>query len=206
MKMPQSYNIEEKIYMVKLVKETIKKVIHNENIELPSDCPQKLKEKGACFVTIEKFVEGKKHLRGCIGTLFAYRPLIEDLIENSINAAFYDPRFPPLSSEELKNIEVEISILTNPKMLKFSGYKELLEKLNPPQDGVILSKSGKRATFLPSVWEHFKTDTGYYKEGFLTELCLKAGLMPSAWREEGCEIQIYHSIIIKESELRKYIK
>ena len=195
----QEYTTEEKRHMLKLAREVIVKTLQKKKIEVPKDCPAKLKEKGAVFVTLEKDAAGEKHLRGCIGSLVAYRPLVEDLIENAVNAAFYDPRFEPVAEEELKNIEIEISVLTKPAELKFSNAEDLIRKLNAPEDGVVLSKGGKRATFLPVVWEHFKTNGRYYKEGFLTELCLKAGLMPYSWKE-GCKIEIYHAILVRENE------
>ena len=185
-----------------MARETIISTLQKKEIAIPKDCPAKLKEKGAVFVTLEKNIAGKKHLRGCIGSLTAYRPLVEDLIENSINAAFYDPRFEPVIAEELENVEIEISVLTKPVQLQFSDYNDLLKKIKAPEDGIILSKEGKRSTFLPVVWEHFKTNGRYYKEGFLTELSLKAGLMPNAWKEKECKIEIYHAILIREDEFK----
>jgi len=197
----QEYSVKEKKYMLKIARESIKNSLEGKETRIPKDCPKKLMEKGACFVTLEKISEGERHLRGCIGSLTAYKPLIEDIIENASKSAFYDPRFDPVAEEELEHIEIEISILTKPVPLKFTDYKNLIKKLNAPSDGVILSKGSRVATFLPIVWEHFKTDAGYYKEGFLTELCLKAGLMPSAWKE-GVKIEIYHAILLREDDFK----
>ncbi|MBW3023277.1 AmmeMemoRadiSam system protein A [Candidatus Woesearchaeota archaeon] len=197
----QEYSAEEKKYMLATARETIKKLLDGREflMKVPEDCPERLKEKGAAFVTLEKIVGAEKQLRGCVGYLEATEPLIKNIIRNSANAAFNDSRFDPLSTEEFDKIEIEISVLTAPVPLKYSGYNDLLNKVNAPNDGVILSKGSRRATFLPSVWEHFKTDGKYYKEGFLKELCLKAGLMPNAWKED-VQIEIYHAILIKEND------
>ena len=203
----QEYSEKEKKYMLITARETIRKALESKNykipaeIEIPRDCPPKLRERGAVFVTLEKIIGGEKHLRGCIGSLFARQPLIADIIEHSMNAAFHDLRFGALKNEEFSDIEIEVSVLTNPVPLEFSDYKDLLEKLNAPEDGVILLKGYGRATFLPIVWEHFKTRDGYDKERFLSELSLKAYLGPDAWKQ-GCKIEIYHAILVREDEFK----
>ena len=121
---------------------------------------------GAVFVTIKE----RGELRGCIGSVIAHRPLIEDLIENAKAAAFYDPRFPPLSEREFDNITLEISILSEPKPLLYKDIKDLKEKITPKRDGVILKYRSNQATFLPQVWEELDFDS------FFSHLCIKAGL------------------------------
>lgn len=147
-----------------------------------------LKQLQACFVTLT--LHGK--LRGCIGSLMAHRSLLEDLVHNAKAAAFHDPRFPPLQKEEWTETKVEISLLTQPKLLAYSSFEELEKKLIPYQHGVILELDGKRATFLPQVWEQLPT----FNE-FMVHLCKKAGLNPSQLRTLP-QIQIYEAIKIKE--------
>lgn len=123
-----------------------------------------LKNSSATFVTLT--LDGK--LRGCIGTLYAYRSLLEDLISNSYAAAFEDPRFYELSFEEFKKVNIEISILTTPIEIIYKDLQDLKSKLKPNIHGVILQHNGKRSTFLPQVWEQLPTF-----EDFFAHLCYK---------------------------------
>ena len=132
---------------------------------------KQLKKEGAAFVTLNRHGQ----LRGCIGSLQAYRPLIEDVAENAFNAAFRDPRFPPLTPEETHGLTVEISVLTPPEPLSDCTTPEaLLRQLHPFEDGLIIDDGLHRATFLPSVWEQLPD-----KVQFLTHLMAKAGM--TAW-------------------------
>ena len=131
--------------------------------------PQVLDEVGACFVTLEK--EGK--LRGCIGSIVGYRSLIEDLLTNAQKAAFADPRFKPVTNEELEKLDIDVSILSNPKLIKFEDESDLLNQMEPEKDGIIIRDGKHQAVFLPSVWEQLPD-----KKEFLNALKLKAGLRP----------------------------
>lgn len=136
----------------------------------------------ATFVTLS--LDGQ--LRGCIGSLHAYRPFLEDLIGNAKAAAFDDPRFYPLSQEEFLHVSIEISLLSTPCALNYTDSADLKSKINVGVDGVILQKAGRKATFLPQVWEQLPSF-----ELFFSHLCQKAGL------DEGClsshpEIWVYH--------------
>ncbi len=129
----------------------------------------KLKEKGATFVTI---TIGKDNtLRGCIGSLEAYRPLYEDIILNARAAALHDPRFVPLSKKEYDDIKIEVSLLSEPKVLIYKDIDELKQKIKPYHDGVILKFGNHQATFLPQVWEQLPDF-----DMFFAHLCQKAGL------------------------------
>ena len=131
--------------------------------KLLKDFP-KLKNIGATFVTLT--LDGQ--LRGCIGTLYAYRSLLDDLISNSYAAAFEDPRFYELSLEEFEKINVEISILTAPIEIIYKDLEDLKSKLKPNIHGVILQYHGRKSTFLPQVWEQLPTF-----EDFFAHLCHK---------------------------------
>ncbi|BAF70703.1 AmmeMemoRadiSam system protein A [Nitratiruptor sp. SB155-2] len=126
-----------------------------------------LAKPGAVFVTINE----RSSLRGCIGSLVAHRPLIDDLIENAKAAAFGDPRFPPLSPEEFDKITIEISLLSEPKPLEYRDIEDLRAKIRPGIDGVVLKLDGRQATFLPQVWEELNDF-----DQFFAHLCMKAGL------------------------------
>ena len=140
-----------------------------------------LKEKRGVFVTLT--INGQ--LRGCIGNIHPIMLLYEAVIKNAVNAAYSDPRFPPLTKEEAAELEIEISILTEPVKLNYTDETDLLEKLNHEQ-GIIIKKGFATATFLPQVWEQIPN-----KEEFLTHLCLKANLSPNAWKDSSIEMYAY---------------
>ena len=134
--------------------------------------PEELTQPGATFVTVEQ--EGR--LRGCIGSLRAHRPLVEDLARNAFRAGFEDPRFQPLKSEEMGRINWSVSILSKPKQILFRDETDLLSRLKPRVDGLIISDMGQRATFLPQVWEQLPDPSV-----FLAHLKRKAGLAQDHW-------------------------
>jgi len=134
-----------------------------------------LRESGATFVTLLRSGE----LRGCIGTLEAWRPLGEDLAANAVAAAFRDPRFPPLKPGEFPGIAVEVSLLSAMETLRFDDEAGALSQLRPDIDGIVLQYGSHRSTFLPQVWQQLP-DPGE----FLAQLKYKAGLPPDFWHEE----------------------
>ena len=134
------------------------------------------------FVTLK--ISGQ--LRGCIGSLVGYEPVVEGIRSNAINAAFRDPRFRPLSEGELERLRIEISILTAPQPLDYDGADDLTAKLRPHIDGVTIRKGFASATFLPQVWEQLPD-----VQVFLSHLCSKAGLAGDAWRRGDLEVETY---------------
>ena len=137
-----------------------------------SQYSEKLQENRAAFVTLEI----SKRLRGCIGSLLAYRPLVEDVSSNAFSAAVKDPRFNPLTIPEYQQLEIHISILSPPEQMTFDSEQSLLNQIQPGIDGIILTDQGHRATFLPSVWDSLPD-----KELFISELKQKAGLNKNHW-------------------------
>lgn len=137
---------------------------------------------GASFVTLT--IHGE--LRGCIGALEPYQPLAEDVREHAVAAALEDYRFPQVQEAELPRISIEISRLTVPVPLDYSTPEDLLAKLHPGVDGVILRDGFHRATFLPQVWEKIPE-----KEAFLANLCYKMGASPNSWKRKHMEVLIY---------------
>lgn len=135
----------------------------------------KIQAHGASFVTLKE----TNQLRGCIGTLDAYRPLIQDIAENAYAAAFKDPRFPAVKHIEEPLIHISVSILSAAEEITFKSEKDLLEQLRPNQDGLILKYKKNKGTFLPSVWKQLNTPTS-----FLNQLKLKAGLAENFWHDE----------------------
>ncbi len=141
-----------------------------------------LREQGASFVTLT--IHGE--LRGCIGALEAYQPLVDDVREHAVAAAMQDPRFPPVSESELNRISIEVSHLSAPRELKYSNSDDLLEKLTPHVDGVILKHGQRKATFLPQVWEKLPEPSV-----FLDQLCYKMGASPELWRNTKLQVYTY---------------
>ena len=127
---------------------------------------------GASFVTIKM----NGNLRGCIGTLEAYRSLSEDVWQNACGAAFRDPRFRPLSSNELPRIDIEVSVLSQPDRISFTDERHALSQLRPHIDGVIFQYGNKRSTFLPQVWEQLPDAVA-----FMAQLKQKAGVAADFW-------------------------
>ena len=127
---------------------------------------------GASFVTLHRNGE----LRGCIGSREAYRPLLLDVAENAFAAAFRDPRFAPLKPAEFESLSVDISVLSQPETLACESRRELLDRMRPGIDGLILTFGARRGTFLPSVWQQIP-EAG----GFLRALKQKAGLSRDFW-------------------------
>lgn len=141
-----------------------------------------LQARHGTFVTLHLYGE----LRGCIGSLIAEEPLVEGVRRNAINAAFQDTRFSPLTATELDEVDIEVSVLTAPAPLEYSDGGDLVAKLRPNIDGVIISQGYARATFLPQVWEQLPEPAE-----FLAHLCRKAGLAMDAWRNGNLQVSTY---------------
>ena len=147
------------------------------------DLAEKLAQPRACFVTLTKDHE----LRGCVGTIFPRLPLGEAVIWAGRSAAVEDHRFPPVKPEELEHLEIEVSVLTLPSRLKFTSPDDLLAKLRPGVDGVVLRVGGKQGLFLPQVWQQIPD-----KQQFLSRLAEeKAGLEPAAWRRSDAKVLVF---------------
>jgi AmmeMemoRadiSam system protein A len=134
----------------------------------------RLRRPGASFVTLKQ--DGQ--LRGCIGTLEAYQPLVQDVATHAFDAAFNDRRFPPLQPDECPALDVHLSVLTEPRPLEVANEAELLACLRPGTDGLVLEEGRHRATFLPAVWDQLP-EPGT----FLQHLKLKAGLPANHWSD-----------------------
>jgi AmmeMemoRadiSam system protein A len=139
-------------------------------VEVPA--AEWLTEKKATFVTLHLFDE----LKGCIGSIRAYRPLREDVHQNAISAAFEDYRFEPLKSEEFTHLEVEVSVLSPLKEMTFSSEEDALSQFRPGIDGILFECGSHRATYLPQVWEKLPN-----RRSFLWSLKQKAGLPENFW-------------------------
>ena len=175
---------EEKEVLLKVARQSLELKLRGEKLPPLNAASQTplLQADGASFVTLTK---GGK-LRGCIGTLEAYQPLIEDVRERALAAALHDYRFPNVQPDELAAIEIEISCLTTPIPLNYTDADDLLAKLRPGVDGIVLEEGSRRATFLPQVWEQLPS-----AEEFLGHLCRKMGVYDDYWRHKKMDVLIY---------------
>ncbi len=170
--------------LLRLAREAIEDIVQRHYLP-PLDLatlPPRLREDGAAFVTLTENGE----LRGCIGALEATQPLAEDVREHAAAAAVEDFRFPPVRAEEIQRLEIEISRLTTPQPLAYDGPLDLLQRLRPGIDGVVLKDGFRRATFLPQVWEKLPEPIE-----FLEQLCMKMGAPRNAWRVRKLEVLTY---------------
>lgn len=156
-------------YVINACKTSILAGLNNESAPKIEKPPEVLNELGSCFVTLEK----KGDLRGCIGSIIAHRPLINDLVKNAQSSAFSDPRFQPLRREEFEELSIDVSLLSAPEKMKFNDEADLLEQIRPFVDGIIIKDGGYQAVYLPSVWEQLPE-----KKLFLDSLKIKAGMTP----------------------------
>lgn len=152
-------------------------------VELHDYAPP-LREPRASFVTLEI----AHQLRGCIGTLEAIRPLVDDVSHNAFAAAFEDPRFAPLSAAELPRLDIHISVLSVPEDFPVGSEAELLAALRPGVDGLIIEDKGHRSTFLPAVWEQLPDP-----RAFVRHLKRKAGFAEDYW-SDTLTVKRYHAL------------
>lgn len=175
---------DEKQILLQLARQALVEGVGGHKLEPLSldDFPRALREPGATFVTLTK----SGVLRGCVGALDAYQTLAEDVREHAIAAAMQDYRFPPVRPEEVPELRIEISRLTTPQPLSYDEVNDLLKKLRPGIDGVILHDGLHRATFLPQVWEKIPDPAE-----FLDHLCQKMGVNSELWRQRHLDIYTY---------------
>ncbi|MBN1305771.1 MAG: AmmeMemoRadiSam system protein A [Anaerolineales bacterium] len=175
---------DEQQILLKLARQSLAAAVNGEKqpeINAAEYTPR-LQAEGATFVTLT--INGE--LRGCIGALEAYQSLAEDVREHAISAALDDFRFSPLSKEEVNRVRIEISRLTKPAGLDYASPEDLLAKLRPGIDGVVIKDGKRRATFLPQVWDKIPDP-----EDFLDNLCYKMGGPENLWRTKHLDVLIY---------------
>ena len=165
---------EQQQFLLHLARSSIENVVARKPFET-GEVPDRLKEPGACFVTLTK----NGQLRGCIGSLVARQLLYKDVLENAKHAALDDPRFPQVREEELSAIRIEVSVLSAPVERNFKDDKELIAIMTKERPGLVIHAGFYSATFLPQVWEQVPRP-----DEFVSHLCRKAGLPPHAWKDK----------------------
>ena len=191
--MDDTLSTDEKRDLLRLARGALEAAVRGN--ELPpvdrSALPAALARRSSCFVTLT--MGGR--LRGCIGGLAAERPLYEDVQLRAAQAGLRDYRFSPVRRDELAGIEIEVSVLTTPTPMSNTSPDDLAARLRPGVDGVVLQQGGRKATFLPQVWEHAPEP-----ERFLGMLCEKLGLPAGAWRKLPLEVLTYQVSMMTEAE------
>jgi AmmeMemoRadiSam system protein A len=177
--------------LLRLARDTIAEKMGKKLEERSEVVDPALQTERGTFVTLK--IGGQ--LRGCIGNLEPVGSIHEAIRRNALNAAFHDHRFPELSTEELAKVHIEVSILTRPQPLTYRDGADLIARLRPGIDGVILRLGHYGATFLPQVWEQFSR-----VEEFLAHLCSKAGLSETAWQDSHPEVAIYQVQCFEEDK------
>lgn len=194
--MSEPLSPEEKKALLRLAREAIVAAVQQQELAQPAldDLPPALRRPGTCFVTLTQHGD----LRGCIGGLEADQPLALDVQKHAAQTALFDYRFGPVTTAELDDIEIEISVLTEPQPLAYQDAADLLGRLRPGIDGVILSGGGRRATFLPQVWERLPDPVD-----FLNLLCLKMEAPEDEWRQGRLEVRTYQAEKFTEREFAR---
>ena len=189
------FTAEERRILLELARKSVSAAVSGNGAPRENgDVPAKFRARRACFVTLTENGE----LRGCIGSIFPEESLDEAVIRRAKSAATEDPRFSPVRADELPQIKIEVSVLTVPKPIEFTSPQDLLAKLRPGIDGVVLEIDGRKATFLPQVWEQLPD-----KRVFLNELAQKAGLPADAWTRPGTAVMTYQVEAFKEDARKR---
>jgi uncharacterized protein len=194
---------EEGTFLIHLARNTVKQFLETGKApKPPKETPKKLFEHCGVFVTISIPVKGEKELRGCIGYPYPTNPLVEAVIDNAVNAATEDPRFEPLTLEELGKVVFEISVLTPPEPVETKNPKEYVSKIKVGEDGLIVERGPYKGLLLPQV----PVEWGWCEEEFLCQCCVKAGLPADTWLTKDAKIYKFHAIIFEEETPNGEIK
>ncbi|MBN1165246.1 MAG: AmmeMemoRadiSam system protein A [Candidatus Krumholzibacteriota bacterium] len=177
----------DKLFLLKLARRVIESRLEDSDLKIDPPPSPVLKEKRGAFVTLKK----KGNLRGCIGYIDAFKPLLETITDMASSAAFDDYRFPPVQAGELDDIEIEISVLS--PIVRIEDIAEI----EVGKHGIIITRGRNRGLLLPQV----ATEQGWDRDTFLRHTCLKAGLDQGAWKKPGTMIEIFSARIFSEKEM-----
>jgi uncharacterized protein (TIGR00296 family) len=181
--------------LVELARKAVEEYLKTEKqVKIPQDIPEKLLQPCGVFVTINSVKEGEKALRGCIGFPYPTTPLAEAIIDSAISAATKDPRFAPVSLDELDHVVFEVSVLTPPEIVEVKNPKEYCAKVKVGEDGLIVERGIYKGLLLPQVPVEWEWD----EETFLCQCCLKAGLAPDSWLVKGTKVYKFSSVVAEE--------
>ena len=183
-------------FLVRLARQAVEKYLKNgKAISPPKDTSPKFMESCGVFVTINSVRGNEKELRGCIGFPYPTLPLVRAVIDSAINSATQDPRFPPVSYDELNSIVFEVSVLTPHQLIKVEKPSEYPSKIEVGKDGLIVERGYHKGLLLPQV----PVEWNWNEEEFLCQCCMKAGLSPDCWVLEETKIYKFQAIIFEET-------
>ncbi|MEJ2240973.1 MAG: TIGR00296 family protein [Candidatus Bathyarchaeota archaeon] len=190
-----SLSLSDGTFLVKLARETVTEYLETKTIlEVPENISPILMEKSGVFVTLNSLCEGSKRLRGCIGLPYPTTSLILAVIEAAISASTQDPRFLPVSSQELNRIVFEVSVLTPPELINVNKPSDYPSKIKIGQDGLILERNYHKGLLLPQV----PAELNWQPEEFLCQTAMKAGLPADTWLLKGTKVYRFQAIIFEE--------
>jgi len=190
-------SLEDGQFLVKLAREAVEKYLNSGKVmSTPKDVSPVLMNRCGVFVTLNSVRGNEKELRGCIGFPYPTLPLARAVIESAINSATQDPRFPPVSHDELNSTVFEVSVLTPPQLIKVKEPTEYPSKIEVGKDGLIVERGYYKGLLLPQVPVEWK----WNEEEFLCQCCMKAGLPPDNWLLKETKIYKFQAIIFEELE------
>lgn len=194
---------EEGNLLISLARGAVEEYLKNKKqISVPEEISPKLLQPCGAFVTINSIKRGEKELRGCIGYPYPTDPLAHAVIQSAISAATEDPRFYPLSPEELDKIVFEVSVLTPPQLVEVERPKEYVTKIKVGEDGLIVERGMYKGLLLPQVPVEWEWD----EEEFLCQCCIKAGLSPDNWLLNGTKVYTFQAIVFEEETPKGEVK
>jgi len=183
--------------LVRLARNAVEQYLQNGKVmSPPNDVPSKFMEKCGVFVTLNSVRGREKELRGCIGFPYPTLPLVRAVVDSAIDSATQDPRFQPVSYDELNSVVFEVSVLTPPKLIEVEKPTEYPSKIEVGKDGLIIERGYYKGLLLPQVPVEWKWNEGE----FLCQCCIKAGLPPDNWLLKETKIYKFQAIIFEELE------
>jgi uncharacterized protein (TIGR00296 family) len=186
-------------FLVHLAREAVENYLKTgKTLGVPENVAKKLLQPCGVFVTINSVKKEEKELRGCIGFPHPRIPLAQAVIDSAINAATQDPRFPPLSLNELEHVVFEVSVLTPPKLIEVRNPREYCNSITVGQDGLIVERGLYKGLLLPQV----PVEWGWDAQEFLCQCCNKAGLLADYWLRQGTKIYKFQALIFEEEKPR----
>lgn len=198
-----TFTQEEGEFLVKLARRSVEEYLKNhELIKVPDNTPIKLKQKFGVFVTINATKNKKNELRGCIGYPYPIKGLVNAVIECAVSSATRDPRFNPISLNELDKVTFEVSILTPPQQVRTENLTKLPEKIQVGKDGLMVNNGINQGLLLPQVPLKYRWE----EEEFLCQTCMKAGLTPDCWLMKTTKIYKFQCFITSEESPKGSVK
>lgn len=193
--MSETYSLEEGGFLVSLARSAVTSYLRERVVpKAPVATPSRLKDPRGAFVTIR--THPSLDLRGCIGRPYPTQPLVEAVIESAVDAAVDDPRFNPMTADELPSVTFEVSVLTEPTLVQVKSPVEYRQKVVIGRDGVIFKWYGGAGLLLPQV----PVEEGWDIDTYLSYACVKAGTTPDMWLSKEALLYTFTAVVFEEVE------